>query len=70
MITFYGLTDKGIGVAKNPRNPDAAPYRIMSFLYRVPKAETSLIADGSNLTISQTATTLKDLVAKGYVARE
>lgn len=70
MIEFYGLTSRGVGIAKNPRNPNTPAYRIISFLYKVPRAEKALIGEASGLNPSQTAIILRDLKSKGYVASD
>ncbi len=59
---------KGISVSRNPRNPNTPKYRIISFLYKVPRATTEQISEYCDLTVSQTARELRSL--KGIVARE
>ncbi len=67
-MDIWGLTIKGIAVARNPRNPNTPEYKIISFLYKVPRATTEQISEYCDLSVSQTARELKEL--KGLVARE
>ncbi len=59
---------KGLAVARNPRNPSTPKYKIIGFLYKVPRATTEQISEYCDLGESQTARELKEL--KGLVARE
>ncbi len=67
-MEIYGLTNRGMEIARNTRSPDTPKWRVIHFLYKVPKASTEQIAEGCGLTQIQTGRAIREL--KGIVAKE
>jgi hypothetical protein len=70
VITIWGLTSRGIRVARNPHNPNTPVYKIVAFLDKVPRASKETINDYCGLSPTQTAVILRALKARGIVAEE
>jgi len=70
MITMYGLTDRGIRIAKNPRNPKEPSYEIIAFLNRVPRASKEMISEYCGLNETHTGVILRKLKSYGIIAEE
>ena len=66
-MVVYGLTTKGIMIAKNPRNPNTLQFRIISYLYSSPKT-LQQISDYIGVNPMQTSRIMRHL--KGIVAEE
>jgi len=70
MITIWGLTNRGIRLARNPHNPNTPAFKLISFLDKVPRASKETIGDYCGLSPVQTAVILRELKGKGIVAEE
>lgn len=69
-MEMYGLTQRGIRIARNPRNPPTPPYKVIHFLDKVPRASREMIADYCGLSPTETSITLRSLKANHIIADE
>ena len=70
MIEVYGLTVRGRRLARNPKNPDTPPYRVVHFLDKVRSATKETIGSYCSMNPVQTAVVLRALKARNIVAEE
>ncbi len=70
MITMYGLTDRGVRIAKNPRNPKEPAYDVISFLNKVPRASKEMISEYCGLNQVHAGVVLRKLKSAGIIAEE
>ncbi len=67
-MRILGLTQSGLQVARNIRNPDVPKFQILSYLYKVNRAELRRIADYIGVSPAETSRIirrdLKNLVAE------
>ncbi len=68
-IRIYGLTGKGLLIARNYRNPRDDPrYRIIACLYKYGRADSEKICGECNLTRSEFNRAMLQL--RGIVGKE
>ena len=67
-MRIYGLTTSGLAVCRNVRNADEPKFKILSYLYKVNRAELRRIADYIGVSPAETSRIirrdLKNLVAE------
>ncbi len=67
-MDVYGLTNKGLLMARNIRSPDEPRWRVIHFLYRTPRATIDQIADSCGISRMEAARVIRQL--DGIVAKE
>jgi hypothetical protein len=67
-MEIYGLTHKGIYLARNVRLPDEPKYKVLASLYKLTRADLLSICEDTGLDQRTVLKSIREL--RGFVGKE